>query len=122
MVLAQLLVEDRRTPERIWSESLVSSRLLEYEVWVRLNAKGLVGSHGELAKQVLGRICFLELSPTVLARAIKPFDAVVRTLDALHLASVDFLRACWIPVTLATYDRAMHDLAAGMQIPLLEMA
>jgi hypothetical protein len=32
VVLAQLLAEDRRPPASLWSESLVASRLVEYEV------------------------------------------------------------------------------------------
>ena len=40
-VLAQILTEDRRPPRALWAENLVSSRLLEYEVWVRLHARSL---------------------------------------------------------------------------------
>jgi len=32
VALAQLLSEDRLPPDRLWSETLVSSRLLEYEI------------------------------------------------------------------------------------------
>jgi hypothetical protein len=35
----------------------------------------------------------LELSPRVLARASQPFPLPMRTLDGLHLATMDFLRA-----------------------------
>jgi hypothetical protein len=36
VALAHLLAEDRLPPESIWSDRLVASRLLEYEVWVEL--------------------------------------------------------------------------------------
>jgi hypothetical protein len=36
VVLAQLLAEDRRPPAALWTEVLVSSRLLEYELATRL--------------------------------------------------------------------------------------
>ena len=49
VALAQLLAEDRTPPETLWQESLVASRLLEYEVWNRVNARGLGRSHGEEA-------------------------------------------------------------------------
>jgi hypothetical protein len=38
VALAQLLAEDRLPPERLWQETLVSSRLLEYEIWNRIHA------------------------------------------------------------------------------------
>jgi hypothetical protein len=49
VVLARILVEDRRPRPSLWQESLFSSRLLEYEVWVRLNARDLHRSHANLA-------------------------------------------------------------------------
>jgi predicted nucleic acid-binding protein len=122
VVLAQLLVEDRRPPAAIWHESLLASRLLEYEVWCRLHARGLASSHGEPARELLGRIAFLELSPLVLARALEPFPEPVRTLDALHLASIEFLRMRRIDVRLATYDRRMSALAQAMAIPLVPLS
>lgn len=33
VALAELLAEDRRPGEHFWNETLVSSRLLEYELW-----------------------------------------------------------------------------------------
>lgn len=41
VVLAQILAEDRKPPRSFWDEDLISSRLLEYEVWTRLNARNL---------------------------------------------------------------------------------
>ncbi|MGH7966276.1 MAG: PIN domain-containing protein, partial [Candidatus Binatia bacterium] len=93
VVLAQLLAEDRVPPAALWEESLISSRLLEYEVWTRIHARKLTPSHSELARSFIGRIALIELTPPVLVRALEPFPLSVRTLDALHLASVEFLRA-----------------------------
>ena len=42
--MAQLLAEDQRPPSSVWEETLVASRLLEYELWTRLNARKLVDS------------------------------------------------------------------------------
>jgi hypothetical protein len=42
----------------------------------------------------------------------------VRTLDAIHLASVEFLRSRRIEVKLATYDRKMSSAAARLKIPM----
>ncbi|MFH1765706.1 MAG: PIN domain-containing protein [Gemmatimonadota bacterium] len=118
VALAHLLAEDRRPPSDLWAEELVSSRLLEYELWARLNAQDLDRSHGDLARLLLARLAWLELRPTVLERALHPFPVPVRTLDALHLASVSFLREHGKDVTLATYDERMAQAARAMGIPL----
>ena len=118
VALAHLLAEDRVPPEAMWRETLVASRLIEYEMWIRLNARGLAKSHGENARQLLDRVATLELLPAVLARALEPFPAPVRTLDALHLASIEFLRSQHQRVELATYDSRMADAARLLGIPL----
>ena len=83
VALAHLLTEDRSPPEAIWQRPLVSSRLLEYEVWNRIHARGLARSHGNDVRALVGRIALIELAPPVLARALEPFPAPVRPLDAL---------------------------------------
>jgi hypothetical protein len=88
VALAQLLAEDRTPPETLWQMPLVGSRLLEYEVWNLLNARGLGRSHGEEARSLIGRVALVELVPPVLGRALEPFPVPVRTLEALHLASL----------------------------------
>ena len=114
----QLLAEDRRPPRALWDQPLISSRLAEYELWNRIHARNLVESHGEAARQLLARVSMLELSPLALRRALEPFPAAVSTLDALHLASVDYLRAQRLRVRLATYDERMASVATAMSIPL----
>lgn len=119
VALAHLLAEDRRPPEAIWEEELVASRLVEYELWTRIHARDLDRSHGDLVRLLLARLAVLELHPDVLERATRPFPVPVRTLDALHLASVAFLRERGRDVTLATYDRRLGEAATAMGIPLL---
>jgi len=121
VALAQLLSEDRRPPEAMWAESLVSSRLLEYEIWNRLNARGLGRSHGEEARMLVGRVALVELVPPVLSRALEPFPRAVRALDALHLASLEFVRRRGQSVTLASYDDRLLSAAQAIGIPLLSM-
>lgn len=121
VALAHLLAEDQRPPAELWSEELVSSRLLEYELWNRLHARRLAASHADVARLLMARLAWLELLPRVLERALQPFPAPVRTLDALHLASISFLRERGKDVTLATYDKAMARAAAAMRIPIQEL-
>jgi predicted nucleic acid-binding protein len=118
VALAQLLAEDRQPPESLWQQPLVSSRLLEYELWTRLNARDLGVSHGEAARRLVERLAILELVPNVLARALEPFPVSVRTLDALHLASVEFLRGRGVAVELATYDERLTAGAQSIDIPI----
>lgn len=114
--LAHLLAEDVQPPEELWRGSITSSRLLEYELWTRLHSQGLGKSHGEAARAVLGRVSFLELAPPVLARALQPFPVQVRTLDALHLASMEFLRAHGQEVELVSYDKRLLAAARALKL------
>lgn len=118
VALAWLLSEDHRPPDDLWSEELVSSRLLEYEFWTRLHDGDLLRSHGDAARAVLARISWLELRDEVLERALHPFPMPVRTLDALHLASLSFLTVLGKGPELATYDRRMADAARAMGFAL----
>ena len=121
VALAHLLAEDRVPDPALWGQSLVSSRLLEYESWTRLHARGLGRSHGEALRALLARLAFLELSPPVLARALEPFPAAVRTLDALHLASIEFLRAQGQKVALASYDERLIAAAVKLKVPVAKV-
>jgi len=121
VVLAQVLAEDVRPPEAVWEGPLVSSRLTEYESWTRVHARGLGESHGESLQGTLARVSFLELAHEVVARALDPFPIAVRTLDALHLASVEYLRGQRVEVELATYDERMRGAAEALGIALVAL-
>lgn len=118
VALAQLFGETRRQPAELWSQPLVSSRLLEYELWTRAHARRVTARDGDEVRILLEQVSLLELSPAVLARALQPFPVPLRTLDALHLASLDYLRAHGQPVTLASYDDRMNAAATRMGLPL----
>jgi hypothetical protein len=121
VALAHLLAEDVMPPVALWQQPLVSSRLLEYELWTRIHARGLARSHGDAARDLLQRLGLLELIPEVLGRALEPFPTPVRTLDALHLASIDFLLRRGQVVTLATYDQRQRAAAVAMGIGLFSL-
>jgi predicted nucleic acid-binding protein len=118
VILAHVLAEDRSPADDLWSETLVSSRLTIYETWVRLNARRLAASHGNLAREALGRLAVVELSSIVLERALEPFPAPVRTLDALHLATLSFLADQRQRLKLATYDVRMAEAATRLGFEL----
>lgn len=118
VVLAELLAEDERPPDSLWDETLVSSRLLEYEVWTRIHTRKLAQSHGDAVRALIGRVALLELVPPVLSRALEPFPRPVRTLDALHAASADFLRQRQPAIQVATYDMRLADIASALGFTL----
>ncbi|MDE3156254.1 MAG: PIN domain-containing protein [Acidobacteriota bacterium] len=121
VVLAQLLAEDRCPPESLWATPLVSSRLTEYEVWTRIHARSLGRSHGPLVRELFARLSWLELTPVVLARALEPWPVAIRTLDALHLAALDFLRKHQQDIPLATYDARLATAADRLGIGLFPL-
>jgi hypothetical protein len=121
VALAHLLAEDRSPPATLWQEQLIASRLLEYELWNRIHARGLSRSHGEEARLLIGHVALIELAPAVLARALEPFPIPLRTLDALHVASLEFLRDRGQTVELASYDERMLAAARALRIPLFAL-
>jgi predicted nucleic acid-binding protein len=121
VALSSLLAEDRVPPESLWREVLISSRLLEYEVWNRIHARKLGHSHGEEVRRMMQEVAFLELAPPVLARALEPFPIAVRTLDALHLASIEFMRERAQDIELASYDERLLMAAKSLRIPLVKL-
>ena len=124
VALALLLAEDRQPSASLWEETLFSSRLLEYEIWTALHARGLAEAYGEAANRLIGHVAMLELSPSVLARTLDVFPGpgAVRTLDALHLASCAYLAEHGQGVMLASYDQRMNAIARAMDIPPFDLA
>lgn len=120
VVLAYLLAEDRCPPESIWESPLVSSRLLEYEVWNRIHVYRSAARFGRNAEVVLSRIQFTELTPNVLVRALDAFPVSVRTLDSLHLATIEYQRQLGQEITLASYDIRLVAAARALQIPVYD--
>jgi predicted nucleic acid-binding protein len=120
VALAALFAEARRPPDRLWREPLTASRLLEYELMVRIHHRGLGSSAAAAARALLAGMALVELDPKVLARALLPFVPPLRTLDALHLATMDFLRQQGQSVELATYDQRLAAAAAGFGFGLAD--
>jgi predicted nucleic acid-binding protein len=116
VAIAHIGAEEHVPPERLWDESLVSSRLLEYETLCRVNAAGRGASHGDVARELIRRVALIDLIEPVVSRATQPFSVPVRTLDALHLASMAFLLEQGVPLSLASYDRRLTEAAATLGI------
>lgn len=121
VALAHLFAEDRVLSKSIWQQPLISSRLLEYEVWNRIHARGLGSSHGDAARALIGRVALIEMTPPVLVRALEPFIISVRTLDALHLASIEYIRSRMQLIELATFDERLLAAARALDVPICQL-
>ena len=121
VALAQLLAEDRAPSPELWTRALISSRLLEYEIWNRIHTRQLGRTHGDAARALIGRVALVELMAPVLTRATEPFPIPVRALDALHLSSIVFLSDSGQDIELATYDANMTKAARALGVRLYEV-
>jgi predicted nucleic acid-binding protein len=121
VLLAHLLLEERRPSAGFWQQVSVSSRLLEYEVWNRIWARGLGQSHRDELRATLAKIEMIELTRLSLRRALEPFPVGVRTLDALHLATMDFIRGSGETVELASYDTRLRAAAQELGISIAQL-
>src|SRR5260370_36031142 len=121
VALAQLLIEARIPRVSLWQEPLVSSRLLEYEVWNRMHAYGAANIRGNDVRSILALVDMVEMTRSVLARALEPFPGLLRTLDGLHLATLDSLRHHGEAVELASYDNRLLAAARALGIPVTSL-
>src|SRR5258705_13127634 len=121
VALAYLLAESRVPSTDFWNTGLVSSRLLEYEVWNRIHARQLGGLLGSEARSLLTGIELIDLSEPVLARALEPWPITIRTLDALHLATVEHLRSQGGSLALASYDNRLIAAAHAIAVPIVAL-
>lgn len=118
VALAYVLAEARMPSQAFWDSTLVSSRLLVYEVWNRLQKGALTRAMDQGARALLSGIELVDLSEPVLARASEPWPTPIRTLDALHLATVDYLSGRGGAVELASYDNRLLAAARALGIAI----
>ncbi|MDE2862829.1 MAG: hypothetical protein OXL33_05205 [Chloroflexota bacterium] len=72
---------------------------------------------------LIERIAFVSLNDRVLARALEPYPGAtaVRTVDAFHLATCDYLSGRGQRVSLASYDLRLLDAAGAIGIPAFDL-
>jgi hypothetical protein len=114
VVLSRSLEEGRTPPDAFWGLALASSKLLEYEILNRIYAYGFGDAEIADANTLLRRVLLFDLSDSVLRRALEPFPHHIRTLDGLHLATMEYLRRNGETVELASYDNRMIAVARAM--------
>ena len=81
---------------------------------MRLHAYGRAAADSEVLRATLMSIGTVELDAAACTRVSSPFPVPVRTLDALHLAAADHVRARGVSVELASYDERMCEAARSL--------
>ena len=114
VALSALFTELHSPPLHFWSQHPVSSRLLEYEITNRVYMRIPGAANLDAAQTLLKSVTLLDMTPGILARALKPFPIALRTLDGLHRATMDFLRAQGQTLQLASYDRRFVAAAEAL--------
>jgi hypothetical protein len=90
--------------------------LLEYEVWNWIHVYRLGRSHADQVQALQIRVALVEMTAAVLARALEPFP--IRTLDVLHLSTIEYVRNRRKTVELASYDRRLLAAAQALGIAI----
>lgn len=121
VALAYLLAEPRQPRPAIWQQRLGSSRLLEYEIFTRIHLRRPDLADSSSLRALLTGTALIELSSPVLARALEPWPVPLRTLDALHLATMDYLQKQGEDIELASYDNRLLTAAAALGIPAADL-
>jgi predicted nucleic acid-binding protein len=85
-------------------------------VWNRVHAYNLADQLGGEVQRLLMRIGMIEMTRSVLARALEPLPIPLRTLDSLHLATMEFVRARGQTLELASYDDRLLAAATAIGI------
>lgn len=73
----------------------------------------------EAARFLVGSADLVEMTPTVLARALEPFPVRVRTLDALHLATADYLVTQGMRIEFTSYDESQAAAARALGLTVV---
>lgn len=130
VVLRYILQGDSAIRHALACDSVVSSELLEIECKRVLQRCRLTGSLSDATyltavkrlEALLAGVGLVALSPSVKKRAMDAFPVVIKTLDALHLATALAVVEREVDETLLVFshDEAMNRCAAvlGFAVPL----
>lgn len=127
VVLRIVLGEAKPLPQWPKITNALSSELVRVEclrVLDRIRMAGLIDD-GELARrrstalQIISAIELVRINRAVLERAADPFPTVLRTLDAIHLASALLVRGRDPKLQVATHDRDQATAARALGLRVI---
>lgn len=123
-------VLDEPEPLRSWDrvDHPVTSELTQIECLRTLDRARLMGRMTEEAVararwtvlEMLQGFTTIEIDDRIKTRAADPFPTLVRTLDALHLASALAVRGGDLELAFATHDRELAIAAESLGFDLLD--
>ncbi len=86
-----------------------------------MNTLGLAARMQQDINNIIDKIDLIELSPNTLQRIYKPFPKPVRSLDAIHLASMTYMSDIEPALALASYDARMNEAAVALGFILYDL-
>jgi hypothetical protein len=114
VALAALFAERPRPPDAFWDGPCIASRLTDLEVRVRAAARGLSAATADDLEQILARVEWIEISALTMSLLYQSPPTGVRTLDAIHLATLEFVNRELGHAALATYDTRLARAATAL--------
>lgn len=119
VALAEVFGESRRPPREFWDLDLVASRLTDLEMRLRAAATGQAERFLSVVDQIAGCISFIEIEPASVELIYAGGTRGLRTLDAIHLATLAHFNSAPGGTELATYDRRLATAAHAMGFPVI---
>ena len=117
VALSEVFSEDRRPPLTFWNEPLVASRLTDLEMRTRAAA---TDSQRAAVERLSSRISYLGITPETVDLIYTNGATGLRTLDAIHLATLAYVNQGLRRVPLATYDKRLAAAAKKLGFIVLE--
>jgi predicted nucleic acid-binding protein len=114
VALAEVFSEQRRPKEGFWDLPLVASRITDLEMRTRAAAIGQLQANAAVLDEISSAITFADIGRKNLELLYSGRTGALRTLDAIHLATLDFFNREIAETQLATYDRRLAAAAASM--------
>lgn len=119
MALAEVFSEQRRPKEGFWDLPLVASRITDLEMRTRAAAIGQLQANAAVLDAISSAIMFADIGRKNLELLYSGRTGALRTLDAIHLATLDFFNREIDETQLATYDRRLAAAAEAMGFEVL---
>jgi predicted nucleic acid-binding protein len=121
VTLAEVFAEDRRPQDGFWDLPLVASRLTDLEMRARAAALGRLQEKAAVLDEISNAITFADVERKNLEFLYAGQTGALRTLDAIHLATLEFFNRELGETVLATYDHrlatAAHALGFAVMVP-----
>lgn len=114
VVLASLFGEAKRPNDLFWSGPRLASRLTDLEVRVRAAARPAAVKPEVALHEVMSKVRFVEITMRTVELLYTNPPKTLRTLDAIHLATLAHLNRGPRNIPLATYDQRLATAAVSL--------